>query len=93
MMQAGSPQTIAVGKRLLRLAAILVLHLPATALAERITYKLFDVASGLQPILISRGVRKYSLKDVVVEAHSTDRGPTWSKEIPVADGFYAGAVI
>jgi hypothetical protein len=42
---------------------------------------------------LAQGVRQYSLQDVLVEGHGAGADRFWSKEIPVANGFSAGASI
>jgi hypothetical protein len=78
----------------LRLWAFLFLLTPAVATsAERIVYELYDVSNPANRVLLARGVMDYAPKDVIVDEHLIDRAPSWSKEIPIAEGFNAGAVI
>jgi hypothetical protein len=66
---------------------------PAVVSAERIDYELYDVSSAGNRVLLARGVRDYTLKDVVVSENTFGRERNWDKEIPIVEGFNAGAVI
>lgn len=61
--------------------------------AESIRYELYDITGGGPPALLAKGVREYTVRDVVVEAHGSMTERFWSKEIPVTNGFSAGASI
>ena len=62
---------------------------PAVALAEQITYELYDISNPGQRILLAKGVKEYTLKEVLVERNVPVLAPNWSKEIPIAEGFHA----
>jgi hypothetical protein len=61
--------------------------------AESIVYELYEVSDDANPVLLAKGARDYTLRDVLVDEHFIGRGRNWSKEIPIAEGFNAGAVI
>jgi hypothetical protein len=67
--------------------------LPAVVSAESIVYELYEVSNAGSRVLLAKGVRDYTLKDVIVEENLLGRERNWSKEIPIAEGFHAGAVI
>jgi hypothetical protein len=73
---------------------VLAFLLASTAAgAESIVYELYDVTTRAKPILLAKGSRAYTLKDVLVDEHIFGRARNWSKEIPIVEGFNAGAVI
>ena len=76
-----------------RVWAFLFLLAPAVASAERIVYELYDVSNPGNRVLLAKGVKDYAPKDVIVDRGLIGRAPNWSKEIPIAEGFNAGAVI
>jgi hypothetical protein len=76
-----------------RLWAFIFLLAPAVASAERIIYELYDISNPANRVLLAEGVKEYTLKDVLVDERTLGRAPNWSKEIPIAEGFNAGAVI
>src|SRR5690349_11258251 len=78
---------------LARLWAIVFLFVPVVASAEQIIYELYDITNPANRILLAKGVKEYTLKDVVVETNLLVRAQNWSKEIPITDEFHAGAVI
>jgi hypothetical protein len=76
-----------------RLWAFVFLLAPAVALAERIVYELYDVSNPTSHLLLAKGVKDYETKDLIVDERLIGRAPNWSKEVPIAEGFNAGAVI
>jgi hypothetical protein len=76
-----------------RVWASLFLLVPTVGSAETIVYELYDVSNRRSRVLLAKGVKEYSTKDVMVEKGLIGRAPNWSKEIPIAEGFHAGAVI
>lgn len=74
-------------------AFFLFTFVPCVVSAESIVYELYDISKGSNPLLLAKGVHDYSLQDVLVEEHLFHRAPNWSKEIPIVEGFHAGAVI
>lgn len=66
---------------------------PTVVSAERIEYELYDVSNAGNRVLLAKGVRDYTLKDVVVSENPLGRERNWDKEIPIVEGFNAGAVI
>lgn len=77
--------------RLLAVAGLLVAV--GAAKAESIRYELYEVHEDGNRALLERGVRTYTLDDVVVARSWLTQKTFWSKEIPVAKGFAAGASI
>jgi hypothetical protein len=76
-----------------RLWVLVFILAPAVVCAESIVYELYDVSSTANRVLLAKGVRDYTLKDVLVDEHLFGRERNWSKEIPIVEGFNAGAVI
>jgi hypothetical protein len=90
-----APHNSTLGRKLatVRLWALALCLLPAAVFAERIVYELYDVSDAADRVLLAKGVRDYTLKDVIVSENLFGRERNWSKEIPIAHGFNAGAVI
>ena len=76
-----------------RLWAFVFILASTIASAESIVYELYDVSSPSNRVLLAKGVKDYAPGDVNVDERLLDRTPNWSKEIPIAEGFNAGAVI
>jgi hypothetical protein len=76
-----------------RLWALVLCLSPTVASAERIEYELYDVSNAGSRVLLAKGVRDYTLKDVIVSENLLGRERNWSKEIPIVEGFNAGAVV
>jgi len=78
------------GKWMLFAALVLV---PFGALAETITFELYELSKTGTRSLVAKGEKDYSLKDVIVDEHWFGREKHWSKEILVSNGFSAGGSI
>src|SRR5262245_29909504 len=77
-----------------RILAILLLAVTGAAQAESIAYQLYELAGDEKRVLLAQGIREYTIRDVVVEESGMMVSrPFWSKEIPIANGFSAGASI
>jgi hypothetical protein len=72
--------------------ALLLILAPAIAHAETITYELYDISTRPR-MLLAKGVKHYTAKDIVVEDEWFGRSASLLKEIPIAEGFSAGAVV
>ncbi len=71
---------------------IALLAVIGIARAESITYELYELGDDGSRILLSKGVREYTIRDVVI-SESWLGARIRSAEIPVANGFSAGAAI
>ena len=79
-------------RRALSLLFLLLAPL-ASVRGETIIYEIYELQDGGARKLISKGVREYSPRDVQVAEHTVGSEHFWSKELPIASGFSAGASV
>jgi hypothetical protein len=74
------------------IATLLVCFVSA-ANAESIGYELYKLSGKEGRSLVAKGTKEYTLRDIAVEEIKFRDSHWWSKELPIVNGFSAGASI
>ena len=74
------------------LAVAVLLGSPSVS-AESLTFEIYALPKGGQKVLLAKGTKEYTLKDVEVEEHGFFGPKHWTKHLELRDRFYIGGSI